>query len=67
MDIDTINIINKEDRAYCKWLRKEENRVLNINNYDRKKAAWNALHPKTNLAIYSLTPEQLSEIESNVY
>ena len=67
MDIDTLNIMKKEDCAYLKWLRKEENRVLNINNYNRKKAIWDELHPKTDLAIYGLTPEQLAEIESSVY
>lgn len=46
-DIDTLNQINKEDRAYKQWEQEERSRILSMSNEKRKQAAWRKLFPKS--------------------
>jgi len=58
-DIDTINEINAEEKAYKKWERERKNSILSMTNAQRKQEEWNELYPK--LALEGLTEEELNQ------
>ena len=66
-DIDTLNLIAKENHHEQAEINKKANRILKITNLDRRQNEWNKLFPKTDLAIYGLTPAELEEINNTVY
>ena len=67
MDIDTLNIISKEARREQLEMNQKANQILKMNNVQRKQQAWNNLYPKTDLAVYGLTKEELEECNNTVY
>lgn len=58
MEPDTINQINREAYQYSKWEREEKNRILSMNNVQRKQTLWNQLFPQ---------PTYSDEINSMVF
>ena len=67
MDIDTLNIISKEARREQLEMNQKANQILKMSNVQRKQQAWNNLYPKTDLAVYGLTQEELEECNNTVY
>ena len=63
MDIDTLNLIAKENRREQEEINARKNQILRM--VTGKQEAWNELYPK--LALDGLTPDQLEEINNTVY
>jgi hypothetical protein len=53
-DIDTLNQMHAEERAYREWVNKEANKALGMASYKRKQARWNELFPPMPCAGLSL-------------
>jgi len=66
-DTDTLNLIAKENRHEQAEINHRANRILKITNLDRRQNEWNKLFPKTDLAIYGLTKEELEACTNTVY
>ena len=63
MDIDTLNLIAKENRREQEEINARKNQILRMTR--GKQEAWNELFPK--LALKGLAPDQLEEINNTVY
>ena len=46
LTIDNTKEIKAEERAYQVWEREQKNRILAMNNFDKKRAAWKLLFPQ---------------------
>ena len=46
MTLDTIQEMQREERAYTEWEREQKNRILAMSNLQKKQTAWNKLFPK---------------------
>lgn len=66
-DEDSANDVVFENRAYYRWEWGKRKYILGLYSSERKQREWNKLYPKTDLAIYGLTDEQLLEINNTVY
>jgi len=64
-DIDTLNLINREDRHERQEVNERKNKILRMVNPQRRQKEWDKLYPK--LELDGLTPDQLEEINNTVY
>jgi hypothetical protein len=46
LTIDNAKEIKAEERAYQVWEREQKNKILAMNNFDKKRAAWKLLFPQ---------------------
>jgi hypothetical protein len=66
-DEDSAKDVLLEDKEYRKWLRNQENLILNMHNGERKRYLWNLLHKPFSYDLFRLTEEEFKEINANVY
>jgi hypothetical protein len=46
LTIDNAKEIKAEERAYQAWEREQKNKILAMNNFDKKRTAWKLLFPQ---------------------
>ena len=46
MTLDTIQEMQREERAYTEWEREQKNHILAMSNPQKKQIAWNKLFSK---------------------